>query len=352
VTGCSSLPFTPAFAVTASGDSGDRGVAVATDITQGAGQAAPRSVALTLPAATLGPNVSALGGVCPDPSSGSCQPVGSATATSPLYPKPLSGQVFLVGTPGALAAPSLGIVFLPPFALTLTGTVDLAKNSTTFTGLPDIPLSDLQVKLNGGSKSVFVVNCGTPTGTATATLVSQNGDETATAPAKFTVSPCTAPPNNSTGPSSGGGGSTKTARPALSAARIWGLLRGNAAMAFTVTAASGGPKLNRLTVQTAAGLRFVRSRAHNKLRLVGVTLKGARLRSASLSHGKLVITLRSAAKRVTVTVGRKALLETPGLRSKAQRSKVKALRLVVVARDAKGKSVTLRTQVTRLGLPG
>jgi hypothetical protein len=353
VTGCSSLPFTPAFAVTAARDSGDQGVALTTDITQGAGQAAPKSVALALPASVLSPNVSAIGNLCQNPSSGSCQAVGSASATSPLYPKALSGQAYLTGTPGALAAPSITIVFPAPFALTLTGAVDLSKDSTTFTGLPDIPLSDLRVALDGGSKGVFSSSCSTPSGTATATLVSQNGDETATAPAAFTVSNCTAPSGGSGGGgTSGGSGPAKNNLPTLSGAHVSGLLRGRAAMGFTVSASPSGPKLTKLTVQTAAGLTVVRRRVHRKLTIAGVSLKGAKLKSLSLSHGKLVITLRSAASAVSVTLGRTALRESPGLRSKAQHSKVKSLRLVVVTRDAKGANATLRTQITRLGLPG
>ena len=53
-------------------------------------------------------------------------------------------------------------------SLTLTGKVDLAGNSTTFTGLPDIPLTDLNVTLDGGAHGLFKVNCATPSGTATA----------------------------------------------------------------------------------------------------------------------------------------------------------------------------------------
>lgn len=351
VTGCSSLKFAPAFAVTAARDSGDQAVALTTDITQGAGEAAPKSVALTLPSSVLSPNVSAIGNLCKDPSSGTCHPVGSASATSPLYPKALSGQAYLTGTPGVLASPSITIVFPAPFALTLSGAIDLSKNSTTFTGLPDIPLSDLKVQLDGGAKGVFASSCSTPSGTATATLVSQNGDQTANAPASFTVANCS-PPSKGGGTNSGDGGSAKNNQPTLSGAHLWGLLRGNPAMAFKASAAQGGAKLTKLTVQAAAGLTFVRRRVHRKLRVVGVSLKGAKLRSVALSHGKLVITLRSAASAVTVTVGRKGLHESRGLRSKAQHGRVKRLRLVVVIRDAKRTSTTVSTQITRLGLPG
>jgi hypothetical protein len=342
ITGCGSLPFSPGFKVTAARDSADHQVQITTDITQGAGQASPRSVGLTLPSAVLGPNLAAISQICSNPASGTCKPVGSATATSPLYPKALSGEAYLTGTPGALAAPSITLVFPPPFGLTLSGAVNLSTNSTTFTGVPDIPLSDLRVVLNGGSSGVFASSCTTPSGTATSTLVSQNGDKTVTVPAAFTVSNCTPP-------AGGGGSATKT--PKLSAGHVFGLLRGQATLGFRVSTASGAPKLSTLTVRAVPGLTFIRQRVHKRLRVVGVTLKGAKLKSVSLSHGRLLIKLTKPASAVTVMVGRKALRESRALRTKAQHSKVKSLALTVVARDAKGKSTTVHLKITNLGLP-
>jgi hypothetical protein len=344
VTGCSALPFSPGFKVTAARDSGDHQVQITTDITQAAGQATPRSVALMLPSAVLGPNLGAISQLCPNPASGTCKPVGSTTATSPLYPNALSGQAYLTGTPGALAAPSITLVFPAPFGLTLTGAVNLSTNSTTFTGVPDIPLSDLRVVLNGGSGGVFASSCATPTGTASSTLVSQNGDKTATVPATFTVANCTPP--------AGGGGSAKGKAPKISAAHVLGLLRGQPTVAFRVGAAAGAPKLSTLTVATIPGLTFVRRRVHKHLRVVGVTLKGAKLKSVSLAHGRLLIKLVKPASAVTVTIGRKALRESRGLRNKAQHSKVTKLALTVATRDTKGKRTTLRVQIPKLGLPG
>lgn len=64
-------------------------------------------------------------------------------------------------------------MFPAPFALTLSGRVDLAKNTTTFTNLPDIPLTDLKVTLAGGPNAVFATPCVTPSGIGTATLTSE-----------------------------------------------------------------------------------------------------------------------------------------------------------------------------------
>ena len=112
--------------------------------------------------------------LCANPASGTCTPVGAAAAVSPLYPSPLFANAYLTGS---LTAPTLTLVFGAPFSLTLVGSVDLAHNSTTFNGIPDIPLTDLKVALNGGSKSVFNATCAPASGSATATLTSQNGDQ-------------------------------------------------------------------------------------------------------------------------------------------------------------------------------
>jgi hypothetical protein len=187
VTGCSSLAFSPSFKVTAARDSADRQVKLSTTVTQSASEAPGRSVALTFPAATLAPNLASIQALCLNIASGTCPTVGSVSATSPLYPATLSGKAYLTGSSSGL---SLTLVFPAPFPLTLTGSVDLVKNSATFTGLPDIPLTNLTVSLLGGADGLFLTTCKTPTGTATATLTNQNGDRTLVVPSTFTVSGC------------------------------------------------------------------------------------------------------------------------------------------------------------------
>lgn len=220
--------------------------------------------------------------------------------------------------------------------------MNLSTNSTTFTGVPDIPLSGLRVVLNGGSSGVFASSCVTPSGTATSTLVSQSGDKTATVPATFTVGNCTPP----------AGGGAKGRAPKISAAHVLGLLRGQPTVAFRVGAAAGAPKLSTLTVGTVPGLTLVRRREHTHLSVVGVTLKGATLKSVSLAHGRLLIKLVKPARAVTVTIGRKALRESRRLRTRAEHSKVEKLALTVVTRDTKGKRTMIHVQITKLGLPG
>jgi hypothetical protein len=347
VTGCSSLPFSPSFAVSATRDSTDKQVKLTTDITQSAAESPSRSVALGLPVSVLPPNVAAVKLLCPNLASGTCSPVGSATAVSPLYPKALTGEAYLTGSFTGL---SLTLIFPSPFPLTLTGSVDLTSNTTTFTGLPDIPLTDLAVTLNSGKYGLFEATCGTSSsGTATAALTDQNGDKSAKVPAKFTVTGCS--PGTGGGGSAGGrNGSTASGVTVgevnVSRGRFSGLRTGRVSLSFRVSAARRGAKLAAVTVELPAGLRFVGRGG----RVAGVVVSGARVRSLSISHGRLVIVVRRAVSMMGVTVKSVALVESAAVRARARAGKLKSLPLAIVVTDAKARRTTVRVQIKNLGL--
>jgi hypothetical protein len=345
VTGCASAPYSPAFAVSLTKDTADDGVSVTTDVTQTANQATSRSVSLAFPTDALVPNVNVIGALCANPASGTCKSVGSAAAVTPLYPTPLFGSAYLTGS---FAAPSLTIVFGPPFSQTLTGEVSLASNSTTFNGIPDFPLTDLKVSLHGGSNAVFNATCRPPSGSATATLTSQNGDQTRQATAPFTISPCTAvgAPGQS-----GSGTGAKGKAPRIDGTSAAGLTTGKPSLVFQAVAGKGAGKLSVLTVELPRGLRFVRHRVHGKLTLQGVSLAGAKLKSAVLSHGHLVITLRNAVANVIVSLSSKALSESGSLKSQARRHKLKSLKLTVLVKDSRGRQTKVPVQIRNLHLP-
>ena len=252
---------------------------------------------------------------------------------SPLYPAPLTGQAYLTGS---FTAPTLTLVFGPPFSLALTGTVDLSNNSTTFTGIPDFPLTDLGVTLNGGSHAVFETTCRAASGVATANLTAQNGDQTASASTPFTVSGCGSFTGGGKGSSGGSGG-----KPQLHAVTLTGLTDGKPSLLFQLVAGKNAPKLSSFTVALPSGVSFTRHRVRRVLRLVGISLTGARLKSARLSHGQLVVTLRRPVTSVIVSASDRALKEGRGLRSKIDHGTVKRLKLRVIVRDAAGKSTTL-----------
>ena len=359
VTGCSSLPFSPAFKVTATQDSGDRQVKLATTVTQAANEAPSRSVSLAFPTATLAPNLASLKALCLNLASGTCQQVGSASATSPLYPATLTGKAYLTGSSSGL---SLTLVFPSPFPLTLTGAVDLLKNSATFSGLPDIPLTNLAVSLDGGADGLFLSTCATPSGTATATLTDQNGDKTAKVPAAFAVAGCPGVSGQPGGAGSGNGGSgsnppggggslngssstgVTVGHTKLSRARFSGLRTGHPALSFKVNVTPGAAKLRALTVTLPAGLSFI---AHRH-RPADVKVRGAKVKSLSLSHGRLVISLAKPVSALTVSIGRGGLGESRSLRTKVSKHRVRTLGLTVAALNTSAKRTTIRARITNL----
>ena len=215
--------------------------------------------------------------------------------------------------------------------------------------------------LNGGTEGLFLSTCAAPTGTATATLTSQNGDKSAKVPGKFTVAGCpgTSGAGSPGAGGSGGSGSGPTAsRNASSAAgvtvghinlshgRFSGLRSGHPALTFKVKTAKGAAKLRALTVELPAGLRFV-ARRH---RVAGVTAGGARIKSLSLSRGHLTITFRRPVSSLTVIVQSAALTESRSLEARAKKRTLKALGLAVIAQSVQGKRTTIRAQIKSLGL--
>ncbi len=335
VTGCSGLSYSPTFAVTATRDSSDRGVSVVTNVTQSASEAPSRSVALALPYAQLQPSIAGVQRLCLNLASGTCTPVGSVTAASPLYPKPLTGQAYLTGS---LTSLTLTLVFPAPFPLTLVGSVNLVSNVTTFTGLPDIPLTSLRVALNGGPSALFGTLCKAPSGTATATLTDQDGDKTVKAPADFTIAGCPASGSSTSG-------ATQVGAPHAS-----GLASGHPSLSFRVTVAKRAAKLHSLSVVLPKGLSIIAHRAGQKVTIKGVKLKGGAIKSLGLSRGHLVITLKRPVSSVTVTLTGRALAETAKLRAQAGQHKLKRLPLTVIAENAKGRRTTIHVRVTHLGL--
>jgi hypothetical protein len=330
VTNCSKLAFTPAFHLTAVRNATDVGVQIATDVTQPAtpAQATSRTVKLTLPGSVLEPNAGTAGRVvCANAASGTCQAIGSATSVSPLYPTPLDGKVYLTGTKtrtGLVSSPAISIVFPAPFALTLSGTVDIGTDSTTFQNVPDIPLTRLGVTLTGGRNAVFLATCHPPTGTASSTSTTQNGDRIVVSSSRFTVSGCPGPRPARPGRPRAGGGS------------LSGLASGAPSLRFAVSAGANAPNVKSFTIGLPGGLRFHAARGHSS----GVRLGGGQVQSLRLVRSRLLVVLRRATRRVVVKIHAPALTESAALQQRAKLHKVSRLRVTVAIKDRAGNVTT------------
>ena len=204
VGGCSSLGFSPKLKIGLTGKgktrSGDHPTLTA-NLTQGGGQANIALAKVTLPRSlALDPNNSKV--VCSYPVAQAVHGgavgcpantiVGTASATTPLLSQPLTGNVYLVqgirfNAQGQQirTLPSLLIPLRGQFALDLRASTSVNGRSalvTTFSTVPDVPVSAFKLTITGGHKGLLVITgrgksiC-TSTQKSTATLDGHSGKQ-------------------------------------------------------------------------------------------------------------------------------------------------------------------------------
>jgi hypothetical protein len=333
VTGCSSLPYAPKATVSAVKDSGDRVVAVTTAVTQAANESPSKNLSLSFPDAALGVNLAAIKLLCANVSS-SCTPVGTATATSPLYPTPLTANAYLTGT---ALGPELELVFPPPFPLTLIGSVALATKNAVFTGLPDIPLTNLKLVLNGGPNGMFLTNCNPGNGSAVAASTDQNGDKTASTTIPYEISGCPAASftgvKQTTPP-------LPNAVPTLSAPALAGGRTNHPALTFSVSVRKHAAKLTQVSLKLTPGIRFADKRVGKKMVIGGVSLRGAKIKSLAITHGRLIITLRRPERAFRVSLSTVLRFSGPVTAAAADHKKIR-VKLSVIATNTLHKKHTM-----------
>ncbi len=158
-------------------------------------------------------------------------------------------------------------------------------------GLPDIPLTSLKLVLNGGAEGMFLTNCNPGNGVADAASTDQNGDKTVSTSIDYDISGCAASSGHDARARR-----TPTRAPTLSASRrcVAGFKSGHPSLTFRVSARKHAAKLTQLTVKLSSGLNFVKHRVGKRMKVTGVSLTGAKIKSLAISHGRLVIKLRKA----------------------------------------------------------
>jgi hypothetical protein len=184
--GCGSLPFAPSFTVATQGSTSKaNGASLTVRVAQKPGEADIHSVHVELPKqlpsrlttlqkACLAAQFASNPAGCPAGSD-----VGTATASTPTLSSPLTGPAFLVSHGGA-AFPDLEIVLQGEgVTVILDGATDIKKGitSSTFTSVPDVPISSFELTLPEGPYSLLA-----PYGTLCTskllmptTIVGQNG---------------------------------------------------------------------------------------------------------------------------------------------------------------------------------
>ena len=334
VTGCSTLPYAPAFTATVTKDAKDSGGQLVLGVTQAATESANKSITLSL-GKSITPNVGA-DVPCLTGSGPGCT-IGTATATSPVVPDIAlaSGTITLSGS---ATSPAITVSFPAPFSLTISGTVNLATNSVTFANVPDIPLTSLTLTVTGpNGQKAFTTNCAASN--LTGSFTAQGGQtKTDSAPIKFVN--CAAKPTAS--------GSTS------------GLASGHPKLSFKVTHGKGAANIQSLTVGLPSGLKFSRSAIVTRKTCTtkqgkkkcttttltkGLGIKGGSAKTVALKGGKLVITLKKAAANVTISLSGPILTESKSLQTSVKKHKTKSLTVGLKVTDAKKISTSVPLKV-------
>jgi hypothetical protein len=323
-TGCSSLPYAPKLTATITKDSNDSGASVVTEVTQAANESASKTIVLQFPRG-LTPNVPA-DVPCLSGSGPGCQ-VGTATATSPLVPSAaLANGTVTLG--GSVMTPTIAVSF-PALGITLPGAVSLTANTVTFSNVPDVPLTDLKLNITGpGSGKAFNTDCA-PANIG-GTFTPQSGTAAVTVTSPITFSNCVVAPT-ATGSSSG-------------------LASGHPKLKFKVASAKGAPKLASVAIGLASGLKFSHSafvshktctthgqgkkKCSTTTLIKGLGVSGAKVKSAAIKAGKLVITFKSATASANITVSGPLVSEAKSLQTKVKKHKTKSLKFTLKLTDA------------------
>jgi hypothetical protein len=276
-----------------------------------------------LPAAT-GANLAAVALACPQAAftAGTCPAssrVGTASAVSPLLTAPLTGPVLLVATSDL---PQLVVQLDGAVPVLLRGTIAL-PGTTTFDGLPDVPLSRFTLSIDGGTTGLLVngedlCKRGAHT-TVGATLLAHSG-RTAQVTSPLEVVGCA------------GTAASKGLR-ATASLRV---RRGRGALVARLRAVSGAPALARVRLTLPAGLRAYGKHGLGGLRVTGGARRLAR-RSLKVRGRTLDLVLRKGTRSATI--------RWTGLRAgrSVRRGRTSTFRARV--RDARGHVTPLRLRV-------
>jgi hypothetical protein len=166
VVGCSGLPFAPKVAATTLGKASSRGNGASLDVkvTNSSGtHANVKSVVIKLPR-PLKPRLAAVQQACLAATFAinpqACPPasaVGEAAVDTPMLSTPLTGPVYLVFHRGTKYPGLVMILRGSGLELQVKGSVEISKgvSSTTFSSLPDIPMSLFELDLPEGGHSLL-----------------------------------------------------------------------------------------------------------------------------------------------------------------------------------------------------
>jgi hypothetical protein len=298
---------------------------ITTTLTQAPGEASTKTATITLPP-VFSPDAAALAAACSADAAaaGQCPPtaaLGTATVQTPLLPIPLTGPVYLVKQPGQ-PLPGLEVDLGPIVSIKLQGTFGITGDqriTSTFDGIPDVPITSFQLALTGGlatSKDLCTVTAPPVDGA----FADHNGRQAADS-AIATVVGCAKPP---------------TVKLALR-----GVKHRTPTLSLGVRQPAGAPDLTAVTLALPKGLK---GNARSAKR--GAKGKAARTlarKAVKVAKGSVKAKLPKGARSLKLTLSRGALRAVPAFRRK--RGHKVAFKLK--ATDAAGQTtpVTMKVKV-------
>ncbi len=350
VTGCNSLPYAPAAAVTVTKESPQStNAVVVTTFTQGPGQSASSAIEFGIP---TGLKVNKV--LQPCFTEKPCT-VGTVAAESPLLPSPAlahgtltlgdsisstgSGEVTQLSAP--VAGVTLTMSFPPPYAFSVSAPVSFTEHTISFVGMPDIPLSSLSLTFTGPPGGpAFATSC--EKGTIATTFTPQDGNPVSKVTGPVTNVGCPAPAP----------AVAKTAGSPTASGSLTELASGRPKLQLRATHGANAPNIASMSIALPAGVDFkgaalVKHRVCNgascqtSVSVKGLSLSGANVRSAHIQGGKLVISFKRAAASVSLTARGPLLTESRALRFKARQQTASALVARLRITDASGSSTVV-----------
>ncbi len=315
-TGCGSLPFSPSITSTLTGTTAEgEHPALAVTVTARPGDSNLKATTVTLPDG-LGVDLANARNACSqaDWNAGSCPDiarVGSATARVRITNEAIPGDVYLVTVPGK-SLPGLGLNFTGRYAQRLLSTNQIIGDRvvTTFASIPDLPLTSLELSVNGGAKGPLVYLKGVcAKASSFQTAFTAQGTQTATRTQAFT---CSAPPTGRSG-----------------ATVQWFAAKGFSAL---VTAPSE-TSIQSMKLSLPKGFRFAAGSSAKIKRYLRITTTGGRVR-ARITNSSLTLVRTTTPGPATAQVNVKARGIKPPKGGKYRRGLKRGMTITLRVRTA------------------
>ena len=336
VTGCDKLRFEPQIDAAVTGSTGQLGRPnVSVRVQNADGASALRQTFVTLPKG-IGVDLAQiprgcavdefLGGGCARTSI-----IGKVAASLTITDERLSGDLYLLKAAPGKTLPGLGIAFTGRFAARLTGenAVDSKTGQliTSFAALPDLPLTDFQIDITGGTGGPVISTralCESTTVDFNARFVAHSGPSVNRTAKTY----CGIPLGQ---------------RLPKVTAKLSGVRKGKPALSLTATAPSG-MKMTRLDIAFPKGYTVSKSRAKSRKSIVvkKLSVKG-KVSSKRTSSTKLRVTLPSKGTTKAQLLTRTGAISIKS--SKLRKTKAKQIVLLTV-RYTGGVSATMPVRLT------